>query len=250
VSSTPPGAQVRGFYLALGIELPEWAKPETPAGCFADPDAHAHGDRDPSCSVNVERGAWHCWGCGAAGGAYDAALVRGLSPRDAIDLMIAHGLTIRPAGRPQRARAPAAKSGSDQSPGRVPPAASRAALDADGGLAEGQARLASLVRPPRVLRPEQAGVWSRAALAELGVRVGARSGDHPHPPPRGRAARAVGLRALAQSRAEGVGGARHAAGADPSPVHGIVQVGGAGGGAAGHDQRPLARAARDRGARR
>ena len=24
-------------------------------------------DRDPSCSVNVESGAWRCWGCGAAG---------------------------------------------------------------------------------------------------------------------------------------------------------------------------------------
>jgi hypothetical protein len=35
-----------------------------PAGCFA------------------ERGAWHCWGCGAAGGAYDAALACGRQPRE------------------------------------------------------------------------------------------------------------------------------------------------------------------------
>ena len=62
MSSKLPGADVRGFYLALGIELAGWAKREAPAGCFADPDAHAHGDRDPSCSVNVETGAWHCWG--------------------------------------------------------------------------------------------------------------------------------------------------------------------------------------------
>ena len=74
VSGTLPGADVRGFYRALGVELLGWAKSEAPVGCFADPGAHAHGDRDPSCSVNVESGAWHCWGCGAAGGAYDAAL--------------------------------------------------------------------------------------------------------------------------------------------------------------------------------
>ena len=39
-----------------GIELPGWAKREAPVGCFADLGAHAHGDRDPSCSVNVEVG--------------------------------------------------------------------------------------------------------------------------------------------------------------------------------------------------
>jgi hypothetical protein len=101
VTGTLPGADVRGFYRALGIELPGWAEREAPVGCFADPGAHAHGDRDPSCSVNLESGAWHCWGCGAAGGAYDAALARGRQPREAIDLMIAHGLATRRAGPPK-----------------------------------------------------------------------------------------------------------------------------------------------------
>lgn len=169
MSSTLPGADVRGFYGALGIELPGWAQREASVGCFANRDGHAHGDRDPSCSVNVESGAWHCWGCGAAGGAYDAALACGRHPREAIDLMIAHGLAFRRAGRPERTRRPAAKSGGDRSPDRVPPAASRVALDADERwLAEARARLASLVWPPRVLRPEQACVWSRATLLELG----------------------------------------------------------------------------------
>ena len=81
MSGTLPGADVRGFYQALGIELPGWAQREASVGCFANPDAHAHGDRDPSCSVNVETGAWHCWGCGAKGGAFDAAIVRGLDSR-------------------------------------------------------------------------------------------------------------------------------------------------------------------------
>ena len=126
VSGTLPGADVRGFYRALGIELPGWAKREAPVGCFADPGAHAHGDRDPSCSVNVESGAWHCWGCGAAGGAYDAALACGRQPREAIDLMIAHGLTTRRAGPPKRAGAsahplpPAAAHRNDRSAHREP----------------------------------------------------------------------------------------------------------------------------------
>ena len=45
---------------------------------------------------------WHCWGCGAAGGAYDAALAHGLSARDAIDLMIADDLATRRIGAPSR----------------------------------------------------------------------------------------------------------------------------------------------------
>jgi hypothetical protein len=185
VTGTLPGADVRGLYGALGIELPEWAKRDAAVRCFAGPGAHAHGDRDPSCSVNVETGAWHCWGCGAAGGAYDAALARGLSARAAIDLMIAHGLAVRRADAPEDTRPRAAKSAGDRSSGRVPAAASRAALDADERwLAEARARLASLVWPPRVLRPEQACVWSRATLFELGcgwergrVIIPIRSGD-------------------------------------------------------------------------
>jgi hypothetical protein len=93
VNATSP--DVRGFYAALGIELPGWAQTEASVRCFADPDAHRHGDRDPSCSVNLHSGAFNCHGCGAHGGAYDAALATRLSPRDAIDLMIAHGLTER-----------------------------------------------------------------------------------------------------------------------------------------------------------
>ena len=67
---------VRAFYKALGIELPGWPKLEAPVRCFAQPDAHNHSDRSPSCSVNLASGAWNCHGCGAHGGAYDAALAR------------------------------------------------------------------------------------------------------------------------------------------------------------------------------
>jgi hypothetical protein len=93
--ATVPGADIRGYYTALAIHLPATATLEASVRCFADPDAHAHGDRNPSCSVNLTTGAFNCHGCGARGGAYDAALAKGHTPRSAIDLMITHGLAQR-----------------------------------------------------------------------------------------------------------------------------------------------------------
>src|SRR6202046_5448354 len=110
MTSTLSGADVRGFYYALGIELPDWATVEASVRCFADPDAHAHDDRDPSCSVNLTHGAWHCWGCGAKGGAYDAARRLDRRPRQAMDLLISFAIAARrPAhgqGSRRRQRAP------------------------------------------------------------------------------------------------------------------------------------------------
>ncbi len=83
---------VRAFYAALGVELSAWSSREAPVRCFAHPDAHNHADRSPSCSVNLASGAWNCHGCGAHGGAYDAALAVGHSPRAAMELLIAHEL--------------------------------------------------------------------------------------------------------------------------------------------------------------
>jgi hypothetical protein len=150
--TAPDAGDVRGFYAALGIELPAWAHEEAPVRCFAQPDAHAHGDRSPSCSVNLVSGAWNCHGCGAHGGAYDAALARGHAPRSAIDLMIAYGLAERRAssdnarwnGRPVVHPRPVAM------PLKAPRSQLRAddadvqswmaALDADGALAYRLAR--------------------------------------------------------------------------------------------------------------
>lgn len=61
------GADIRGFYAALGVQLPGWAGADVSVRCFADPEAHACGDRDPSCSINLTHGAWNCHGCGASG---------------------------------------------------------------------------------------------------------------------------------------------------------------------------------------
>jgi len=93
--ATLPDADIRGYYTALGIELPGWSHEQASVRCFADPDAHSHGDRNPSCSVSLTTGAWKCHGCGAHGGAYDAALTQNHTPRSAIDLMIAKGITER-----------------------------------------------------------------------------------------------------------------------------------------------------------
>jgi len=104
MTQTLPGADIRGYYAALGIQLPDWARTEASIRCFADPDAHRCGDRDPSCSVNLDHGAWHCHGCGAKGGAFDAATARGYPARAAIDLMVDYGLTEHRAyRRPSRA---------------------------------------------------------------------------------------------------------------------------------------------------
>jgi hypothetical protein len=109
---------VHAFYTALGVELPVWSRREAPIGCFAAPEAHNRGDRNPSCSVSMASGAWNCHGCGACGGAYDAAIALGHTPRSAMDLLIAHSLaeprTVSP-------RVPSATSCVQRSPARPAP---------------------------------------------------------------------------------------------------------------------------------
>jgi hypothetical protein len=118
---------IRAFYNELGIQLPGWPKLEAAVRCFAQPDAHNRGDRSPSCSVNLASGAWNCHGCGARGGAYDAALAQGHTPRSAIDLMIVHGLT-EPRTQPvRRSRFRVSVA----TPERLPVAATRPTLAVD-----------------------------------------------------------------------------------------------------------------------
>jgi hypothetical protein len=100
------GADIRGYYAKLGVRLPDWARAEASVPCFIDPDAHQRQDRDPSMSVNLKHGAYHCNGCGAKGGAYDAATALGLDPRAAIELMIDYGLTDRRPREPARRARP------------------------------------------------------------------------------------------------------------------------------------------------
>ena len=57
MNATQLGGDARGFYAALEVPLPPWAHTEAPVRCFTNPDAHAHHDQHPSCSVNVHSGA-------------------------------------------------------------------------------------------------------------------------------------------------------------------------------------------------
>lgn len=97
---------VRGLFAELGVQLPVRVGVNVAVRCFANGAAHQRGDRNPSASVHVETGAWFCHGCGASGGAYDAALALGRTPREAMVLLERHRFTtkIRTTGRSSRAR--------------------------------------------------------------------------------------------------------------------------------------------------
>jgi hypothetical protein len=123
MTRTLVGADVRGFYSALGIHLSTWAHSDATVRCFAQPEAHRREDRHPSCSVSLVHGAWRCHGCGARGGAFDAAVSVGHSDRSAIDLMVRHGLIERRDPRPGSAPRRTAVLGSGHAshvPSRTP----------------------------------------------------------------------------------------------------------------------------------
>jgi hypothetical protein len=84
---------VRGFYAELGIVLPDRRGVEqAQLRCFANPSAHTHEDRTPSCSINMLSGVWNCRGCGEKGGPYRAAQLRGYENRAAANLARRFGL--------------------------------------------------------------------------------------------------------------------------------------------------------------
>jgi hypothetical protein len=162
MTATLAGADIRGYYRALGVQIPEWATGNASVCCFASPDRHQHEDRAPSASVDLISGAFLCHGCGAHGGAYDAAVAVGHTPRSAIDLMIAHGLTER------RCRLFTAREVANQSPiytpGReAPPAAPLQSTDADVR----RWRRALAQRPSVIRRLLRDRGWSADTIGEL-----------------------------------------------------------------------------------
>jgi hypothetical protein len=160
-------ADIRGFYEALGVELPGWADHDAPAHCFASPESHAHGDRNPSTSVSLINGAWCCHGCGARGGAYDAALAVGHTPRRAIELMITHGL-IEPRSEAQSGRA--VRAHPTPTPRAVAPARSRPRLAVtDADVNRWQAALAH--RPAMLSRLAIERGWRYGAICELEIGI-------------------------------------------------------------------------------
>ena len=156
-----------GFYQSLGIEVPDRAEREAAVRCFAAPESHRHGDRSPSASISLSSGAWCCHACGARGGAYDAAIALGHTPRGAIELMITHGLIERrsgsgsgPAIRPRPA--------STHSPTRTSAAPERPRLEAtDADVARWQSSLSR--RPSLIARLAQERAWRYGVICELEV---------------------------------------------------------------------------------
>lgn len=133
---------VTALYDELGIALRETSGSDAATRCFAAPDRHEREDRHPSASVNLRTGAWTCHACGARGGAYDAALLRGHTPRTAMDLLIRHGLAERrhyPSPRPRRP----ARNNSDLDP-----------------------RVRTPVTPRPIVTREQIGAWHDRLLAQ------------------------------------------------------------------------------------
>lgn len=176
----PGRADIRGYYAALGIELPaaSGAQTDVPVPCFIDPGAHAHNDRSPSVSVSLVHGAYECKaGCGA-GGAYDAALLRGRTPRDAIRLMIAYGLREdRPYDRQRRRTRPATLPGGRRRLAPTRPDTERArraqqlarefAATNEPLVRHAAARLAA--RPALLERLEHSRGWRPDVVQALGV---------------------------------------------------------------------------------
>ena len=166
MTRTLPGADIRGYYRALGIELPGWSSTEASVRCFAAPEDHRRGDRDPSCSVNLEHGAWHCHTCGAKGGAFDAATARGYSDRAAIDLMVAYRLTEYRAYRPanvKRGPRPRSISTRRNEPPRTPQRATREDIE------RWQATLATDTDLIAKLAQERGWLYATMLELELGV---------------------------------------------------------------------------------
>lgn len=60
---------MRSFLEERGVRVPSragWVK----VRCFRT-DAHPRGDRNPSASVNLTTGRYHCFACDASGDVYD-----------------------------------------------------------------------------------------------------------------------------------------------------------------------------------
>jgi hypothetical protein len=158
---------VIGFYSRLGIELPDRADGEALVCCPFDPSAHRNGDRNKSCSVNLESGLHCCHGCGARGNAYQAATALGFSPREAMQLLEDHGLSSErddSAGSSRRHSAAATFVRHD---------APRVELDAPS-TAELDEWRAALLSEERVLsRLFELRGWTRPAIETLALGIDA-----------------------------------------------------------------------------
>jgi len=97
-----PGRTCAASTPRWGSGLVSWVKREAPVGCFAAPGRSCARGSRPVLFGECRDGRVALLGCGAPGGASDAALAHGLAARDAIDVMIADDLATRRIGAPAR----------------------------------------------------------------------------------------------------------------------------------------------------
>jgi hypothetical protein len=174
-----PDGDVRGFYEALNIDLPGWADRYASTRCFAAPDEHTNGDRTPSLSVNLATGRFRCYGCGAWGGPYDAALAAGHTPRSAMELLSAYGLAAsRPGDRPAGMRRTAAAGKRPTAPKPAPAKPQLTVGEEEVGEEDVGPWMSNLAeRPALIARICRARGWRYAAMRELEVGIEVRVVD-------------------------------------------------------------------------
>jgi 5S rRNA maturation endonuclease (ribonuclease M5) len=98
-------ADVRGFFDEIGVNVPRGTGDDLNVRCFANPEAHTHGDRDKSCVLNMVTGLWCCHGCGRSGNAYQAAMEVGIDEPRARALAQRYGLFLEVA-KPEKQKLP------------------------------------------------------------------------------------------------------------------------------------------------
>lgn len=164
------GADVRGFYAAIGIDLPGWGDRYVSVRCFAEPEDHTNGDRTASMSISLTTGRYRCFGCGAWGDGYDAAAIAGRTPRHAMELLKAYGLKEHDTSEGHTARPAHAQHTHGPRRNPVPQPAPPPPLRAtDEDVRRWASKLSQ--RPTTIARLACERGWKLATMVELEVGV-------------------------------------------------------------------------------
>jgi len=163
--SSAANADVRGFYAAIGIALSGWSDRYAKVRCFIAPADHTSGDRTPSTSINLATGRFRCFGCGAWGDGFDAALAAGCTRQTAMELLVTYGLR-----EPSERFGLAAGTRGRRAPPRRCQPPPPPPLEADE--ADIAAWIEAFSRRPNLrARLERERAWRTSVLAELEVGV-------------------------------------------------------------------------------
>lgn len=165
------------FYTALDVELLRVQGDEAKVRCFVNPEAHKHDDRNPSASVNVETGAFRCYGCGAAGGPYDAAIACGRTPADAMALLERYELRREDRNGDGPSPLGGGAAGIQRQAGAPSPA--KPTLPAPDEAEALSRQQALLERPQAIAKLGELKGWTPEAVKTCGLGFNASSEEHP-----------------------------------------------------------------------